>query len=157
MSRKLLSFTHYSLLITHHCIKPAADEMDNLDAVAFGEFGVGPIGAADNLAITLDGEARGRERKLVDKFAERRALLHFAALAVDFDAQTVSNLYLEGRMMRRISASWLPATTRMRIAARPDVKRGSVVKTTAIPSRSVVAEQIKGRNVVPRTLTVTAA
>ena len=64
--------------------------MDNLYAVAFGEFGLRPVGAANDFAITLDGEACRHESELIDEFSERRALLYFAALAVNFDAQTFS-------------------------------------------------------------------
>ena len=96
MRRKTVALTHHPLLITHHCFKSASDEMNNLDAVAFREFGLRPVGAADDFAITLDGEARRHERELIDEFAERRARLDFAALAVDLDAQTFSTSTWKG-------------------------------------------------------------
>jgi hypothetical protein len=38
--------------------------VDNLDVVAFGELGLRPVGAADDLTIAFDGEAFGDEREL---------------------------------------------------------------------------------------------
>ena len=45
----------------------AADEVDDLDAVAIGELGGGPVGAADYVAVEFDGDALGRERELFDE------------------------------------------------------------------------------------------
>jgi hypothetical protein len=61
--------------------------MDNLDAVSFGEQGLGPVGAAHDFAVTFYGEAFGRERELFDEVKERLARFDFAAFSIDFDAQ----------------------------------------------------------------------
>jgi len=89
MSERQLLFCFYSSLITHHSslLFSAAEEVDNLDAVAFVEIGLRPVGAADDLAIAFDGEAFADERELPDQIVERRSRLHFAAFPVDFDAQ----------------------------------------------------------------------
>ena len=87
MSAKLL-LTHHSLLITHHFRSlTSSDEMNNLDAVSFGEARERPIGAANDFAVALHGEAFGGERELFDEVFERRARLHFAFFSIDFDAQ----------------------------------------------------------------------
>lgn len=46
----------------------SADEMHNLDAVAFVEGGCLPVSPSDDLAIEFDGEAFGREFEMFDEF-----------------------------------------------------------------------------------------
>lgn len=96
----------FLLLITHHFFVPvaAADEMNDLDGVAFGQSGLLPVGAADYFPVTFDGETFWNERELPDEVGERRIRPDLAALSVDFDAQGIYQP-LSGRMMRRISAS----------------------------------------------------
>lgn len=85
--RSPLSVTHHSLLIPHHLIKTSADEMDNLYAVAFGQCGLLPVGAADDFAVAFDRQTFGRERESPDEGKERLARFDFAAFSVDFDAK----------------------------------------------------------------------
>ena len=67
----------------------AADEMDDLNAVAFGKEGARPVGAPHHFAIEFNGEPFGGERKLFDELIEGRALWHFDRFAVDLDLQAV--------------------------------------------------------------------
>ena len=61
----------------------AADEVYDLDAVAFVERDARPFGAAYDFAVQLDGDALGREREAHDEFGERRALFRLFLFAVD--------------------------------------------------------------------------
>src|SRR5215208_6355738 len=65
----------------------AADEVDDLDAVAVGEGCGGPVGAADDVAVEFDGDAPGRERELFDEGEQRRPFGQFLRLAVQLYAQ----------------------------------------------------------------------
>jgi hypothetical protein len=67
--------------------RAAADEVDDLDAVAFFEQGRRPIRAADDLLIALDGEPLGPEPQQADKGLQRRALRDFPFFAVDLNPQ----------------------------------------------------------------------
>jgi hypothetical protein len=71
---------------------PAADEVDDLDAVAFAERDLRPLGAADDIAIQFDGETVGRERELFDETLKRRPLFNLFRLAVEFDPHVSSPL-----------------------------------------------------------------
>jgi hypothetical protein len=73
-------------------LSPAADEVDDLDAVAFAERDLRPLGAADDIAVQLDGETVWRERELFDETRERRPLFNPFRLAVEFDLHVSSTL-----------------------------------------------------------------
>jgi len=47
-----------------------ADEVNDLDPVAFMDCGLLPIKAADDSLIQLNREAFGRKREMVDKFGK---------------------------------------------------------------------------------------
>jgi hypothetical protein len=97
--------------------------MDDLDAVAFFERGLLPVGSADDLAVEFNGEAFGREREVLDEFGERDGFGHVALLAVDLDNQKSPPLWRQAWWMtRRSSALCPPAVALTRIAARPEVK-----------------------------------
>jgi hypothetical protein len=49
----------------------AADKVDDFEAVVGGERGVGPLGARDDLAVTLDGDAVRGKTKLGEEPVER--------------------------------------------------------------------------------------
>jgi hypothetical protein len=61
--------------------------MNDLDAVAFDEAGVRPVGAAHDLAVEFDGQALRRKRKMIDETVEGQMIRHFAHLSVDRDSQ----------------------------------------------------------------------
>ena len=61
--------------------------MNDLDAVAVGEFYVGPFGAADYFLVEFDGETFGRERELFDEREQGRPVGNVFRLAVEFDLQ----------------------------------------------------------------------
>lgn len=63
--------------------------MDNLHAVALAERRARPVGAADDDAVKLDGEAFGRELEMCDERVERNLVGHVARLSVEFDTQRV--------------------------------------------------------------------
>lgn len=86
ISKNKQVFSYHLSLFTVH-FSSASDEVDNLDAVAFVESGLRPVGAANDVAIVFDGETFGCERELFDEIVERRARLNFAAFPVDFDTQ----------------------------------------------------------------------
>ena len=101
----------------------AADEMDDLNSVAFAHLCLRPRGAAHDFAIEFDGDAFGRERELPYEFAERERVRQFANFPVDLNAQKSP---LQGWCMTRRNSAVKPsAAARMSTAARPLVKRGS--------------------------------
>jgi hypothetical protein len=63
--------------------------MNDLDAVAFGQGGVRPVGAAHDLAVQFDGQALGREGQMIKELAEGHLLRHFTLLSVDRNAQAL--------------------------------------------------------------------
>ena len=65
----------------------AADEVDDLDAVAFRESGGGPVGSSDDVAVEFDGEALGRERQLFDEGEQGCPLGQLLRLTVQLYAQ----------------------------------------------------------------------
>lgn len=83
---------HFNFNQSAHDSQAATDEVYNLYVVAFGEGGVRPVSATDDLPIAFDGEPFGNERELEHKLRERRALLYFAPLSIDFDEQKFPDL-----------------------------------------------------------------
>ena len=65
----------------------AANEMNDLDAVALREFDAGPFVAADHLEVEFDGEPFGREREMFDEREQSRPFVKVFRLAVEFDLQ----------------------------------------------------------------------
>jgi hypothetical protein len=61
----------------------AADEVDDLDAVARREFQLAPTRPTHYFAIDLDGDAFRRERELSYQFGDRRAVLDLTLFTVD--------------------------------------------------------------------------
>jgi hypothetical protein len=64
------------------------DEVDNLDAVALFEDGLGPVHATDNLTVALDGQPLGPQFQQSDEGLQRCALRDFPLLVVDLDPQS---------------------------------------------------------------------
>ena len=61
--------------------------MNDLDAVAFGEHGLRPVGAPDDAAVVFDGEAFARQFQVLDEFAEVDLLRHLAGFAINVNPQ----------------------------------------------------------------------
>ena len=61
----------------------AADEVDDFEAVAVRQIGVGPAVARDDVAIALNGDAVGFHAELLDEGGERGDLSEFALRPVD--------------------------------------------------------------------------
>ena len=81
-------------LKTHNFVfKASADKVNDLDAVAFREAGLRPLGAADDFAITLNRQSLGNKREFLDEIVERCVSCDFAYFAVDFDAQGFSQSF----------------------------------------------------------------
>lgn len=64
--------------------------MNYLDAVAFAQRDLRPIGAPHHFAVEFDGETFGRKIELSDESFETYRLRHLARFAVDFNMQFVS-------------------------------------------------------------------
>ena len=67
--------------------RAAADEVDDLDAVAFAERRALPVGAAEDFAVEFDGEALGFERELFDETFDGQPSAGRVLFPVDDDAQ----------------------------------------------------------------------
>ncbi len=66
---------------------PAADEVDDLDPVAFIEHRRVPFPTTDHLAVDFDGDPFGSERELLDECRDGRAFMREVLFTVDDNLQ----------------------------------------------------------------------
>ncbi|MDT7541732.1 MAG: hypothetical protein QOE33_1636 [Acidobacteriota bacterium] len=71
--------------------RTTADEVDDFDAVAIGEFRLAPMRAAHDLAVQFYSHAFRREGQLPDEFADRHAGCDLALFAVDDYLQMIAS------------------------------------------------------------------
>jgi hypothetical protein len=62
---------------------PAADEMDNLQAVAVAKQGLRPLRSRNDLQIQFDGNTIRFRAELRDQCGQRQAILEYFGFAVD--------------------------------------------------------------------------
>ena len=121
-------FSYHLSPITSYFFPSPAHEMNDLDLIALTDAGLLPVGAADDSLVQLNGEAFGRKREMIDEFGKCDRICHVPRFAVDLDQQVfdLPSNHQAWWMTRRSSAlcSLLTALTRM--AARPEVKYGSI-------------------------------
>lgn len=70
--------------------------MNDFEPVAFLENRAGPVGAAHDFVIKLNGKAFGREAEVFDKFRQSYLVGHVAGFAVNLYEQDCSPPFLAG-------------------------------------------------------------
>jgi hypothetical protein len=84
------------LLVTRHSslfFTAAAHEVNDLDAVAFVEGRLLPVGAADDPLIQFNREAFGRKREVRDEFGHSDGSGYVSRFAVDLDLQVFQSSF----------------------------------------------------------------
>ena len=81
-------------------VAPAADEMDYLQAVAFGKLGLWPLLARDDVVVKFDGDSIGFHSHVFDERREGQGRVKIAGFTIDFDFHCSSHSSLRRRNLR---------------------------------------------------------
>src|SRR5580765_5712792 len=116
----------------------ASDEFDDLEGVAFFEEGRGVGGLGEDLAVALDGHARGRDLQALEKVSDGGTAGETQFLAVDADRDLRGGAHgfpLTGNLN---SVAPMGDFTRITAAAEPSGRSGTGKVTGQAPSAPVI-------------------
>jgi hypothetical protein len=71
----------------HFVDRSAADEVHNLDSIAFIQNRLRPFATASHISIQLNGDTHGRQRQFTNQIFQARAVWHFLIFSVYLNAQ----------------------------------------------------------------------